>query len=531
MIVVNTQTQLKIDIISKVSAGKMLVSNAQRLLMKSRRTIQRYVQQYLKNGILFAIHKNSNRTPINKLPDSLKTKVQRLIKEKYFDFNLMHLIEKLKCTEGISLKRETLRRWAHEIHHVKRAKKRRPKIRKRRTRMESTGLLLQMDGSLHRWFGDSESCLIAIIDDANSELNAEFFKSENTLGCMKVLKDLITKKGVFKTLYVDRAGIFGGSKRCNFSQIQRACEELGIEIIFANSPEAKGRIERSFDTLQDRLVPELRINQIINMQEANQYLKKVFIPTYWERQVLVKPENPVSEFSPIPSHINMEDIFVLKEYRKIRNDHTFSYKNSFYLIKSKLRFSIAKQAIEIRTPLNGQFQVYFAGRRLRVSEVVEPTQLSMKDLETKAKKKENTIKVTAKLPFGDFEIKKKVLAIKLAEKLQNVSEAARRSGVSRQSIYKNRQIFHEKGAQALKRTFRKDHYHKNRASKSLESTLIDFSLKSPHLGQVQVSRQLKKHYQIEISPGGVRRIWLRHQMQTIGLRIQKVTSLESSNAA
>ena len=94
--------------------------------------------------------------------------------------------------------------------------------------MESPGLLLQMDGSPHRWFGDKKSCLIAIIDDATSEVHAEFFDSETTLGCLKVLRDFIAKKGVFKVLYVDKAGIFGGPKRCNFSQVQRACSELGI---------------------------------------------------------------------------------------------------------------------------------------------------------------------------------------------------------------------------------------------------------------------------------------------------------------
>ena len=118
---------------------------------------------------------NSNRRPSNKVSDSLKKKVQSLIKERYFDFNLIHLSEKLESEENIVVKRETLRKWAHEIHHVKRAKKRRPKARKKRTRMESTGLLLQMDGSPHRWFGDDKTCLIAIIDDANSEVHAEFF--------------------------------------------------------------------------------------------------------------------------------------------------------------------------------------------------------------------------------------------------------------------------------------------------------------------------------------------------------------------
>ncbi|MCZ6803451.1 MAG: ISNCY family transposase [Proteobacteria bacterium] len=499
MIVMDSKAQLIVDIIAKVAEGKISIGNGTKLLNKSRRTIERYLQQYQKIGIQFIVHKNTNCSPVNKTSDALKKQVQGLIKKKYFDFNLTHLKELLAENENIRVKRETLRGWAHEIHHVKRAKKRGPRVRKRRERMESPGLLLQMDGSPHRWFGDSQSCLIAIIDDATSEIHAEFFKSETTLGCMKVLKDLIAKKGVFKTLYVDRAGIFGGPKRCNFSQVQRACGELGIEIIFANSPEGKGRIERAFDTFQDRLIPELRLKNIKEMNKANQYLHDVFIPSYWNKQILVKPENISSEFTSIPPHNDLDDIFTLKEYRKIRNDHTFSYGNKFYLITSPLRYAIAKQHIEIRTGFKGDFDAYFAGERLPVSAVVEPKKLSMVDLE----------------------IKKKVYAILLAEQLQNVSEAARRSGVSRQTIYKNGKILKEKGPQALKRTFRKDHYHKNRADRNVEKAVIDFSLENPHLGQVQVALQLKEIYQIEISPAGVRYVWLRAEMQTIALRIQK----------
>jgi len=188
----------------------------------------------------------------------------------------------LKSHHDIQVKRETLRGWAHEINHVKRAKRRRSQVRKRRKRMESPGLLLQMDGSTHRWFGDKKTCLIALIDDATSEVHAEFFDAETTLGCLKVLRDFIKRKGLFKTLYVDRAGIFGGPKRCNFSQVKRAGEELGIEIIFANSAQGKGRIERSFDTFQDRLVPELRLKRIKRMSTANKYLQECFIPEFWE---------------------------------------------------------------------------------------------------------------------------------------------------------------------------------------------------------------------------------------------------------
>lgn len=498
----DSRAQLIVDIIVKVSEGKISIANAAKLLSKSRRTIERYLKKYHIMGIQFVIHKNTGKSPANKTADPIKKNVQNLIREKYFDLNLAHLKGMLSENEGITVKRETLRNWAHEIHHVKRAKKRRSQVRKRRDRMDSPGLMLQMDGSTHHWFGNEKSCLIAIIDDATSEAHAEFFKSESTLGCLKVLKDLIVNKGGFKALYVDRAGIFGGPKRCNFSQVQRACSEMGIEIIFANSPQGKGRIERSFNTFQDRLIPELRLNNINDMESANQYLKEVFIPNYWNKKLVVVANHSHSEFSPVSKSINMDDIFITKEYRKIRNDHTFSYGNKMHLITSPLKSSIAKQKIEIRTGHSGEFSAYFSGKKLSIAEVREPTKLSMVDLE----------------------VKKKVDAIELARKLKNVSEAARISGVSRQTIYRNGKILAEKGPQALKRTLRKDRHHKNRTAKELEDIVINFSLENPHLGQAQVALQLKQTHQVDISACGVRNVWLRAEMSTIALRIQKSTS-------
>lgn len=439
----------------------------------------------------------------NKTCDSTKRKVQKLIKKKYFDLNLTHLGEMLLENEGIIVKRETLRGWAHEIHHVKRAKRRRSQVRKRRERMESPGLLLQMDGSTHRWFGDRKSCLIALIDDATSEVHAEFFDAETTLGSLKVLRDHIQRKGLFKTLYVDRAGIFGGPKRCNFSQVKRACEELGIEIIFANSAQGKGRIERSFDTFQDRLIPELRLKRIKRMDTANRYLQDAFIPEYWKKKIEVNPLNSDSEFTPLPKGIDLDAIFTVKEHRKIRNDHTFSYGNKFYLIESPLRNSIAKQKIEIRTNHDGTFTAFFADRKLKVSEVIQPTKPSMLDLD----------------------IQKKLEVLELAEQLGNVSEASRLSGVSRDTIYRHRRLIKEGGIQALKRRINEEHTHGNQTDQETTEAIIEFSLDNPHLGQVQVSNHLKQSTHIDISASGVRQVWLRENMHTIALRMQKRSNL------
>ncbi len=503
MIVMDSKAQLTVDIIAKVVEGRITIANAAKLLSKSRRSIERYVKRYQKVGIQFVVHGNSGKSPPNKTPTSIKKAVQSLIKDKYFDLNLLHLAEQLEVNEQITVKRETLRGWAHDIHHVKRAKRRRGIVRKRRERMAAPGLMMQMDGSPHRWFGEKKHCLIAMIDDATSEVHAEFFPSETTAGCMKVMRDCIETKGVFKTLYVDRAGIFGGPKRCNFSQMQRACEELGIEIIFANSPQGKGRVERAFDTFQDRLVPELRLNNIKDIASANAYLKHVFIPQFWQSRIQVKSKQ-TPEFTPLSKHTNLDDICVIKDHRKIRNDHTFSYGNKFYLIDSPLKHSIANQKIEIRNTSKKGFTAHFAGRQLSVSEVIEPNKITIEELE----------------------IQKKLEVLALVDKLGNVSAASRQSGVSRDTIYRHLKLVQQGGPDALKRQDTPNLRHKNRSDVELEKVVIDFSLENPHLGQQQVSLQLKAKQIATVSPAGIRYIWLRENMNTMALRVQRARNAE-----
>ncbi len=131
MVIMDSKAQLTVDIIAKIAQGKLSIINAAKLLNKSRRNIERYLQRYQKLGIQFIVHRNTGRTPVNKKPDKLKKQVQSLIKEKYYDVNLQHLAELLNRNEGFQVKRETLRNWAHDIHHVKRAERSRSQVRKR----------------------------------------------------------------------------------------------------------------------------------------------------------------------------------------------------------------------------------------------------------------------------------------------------------------------------------------------------------------------------------------------------------------
>ncbi len=502
MFYMDSKSQFTVDIISKVIDGKITINSATQLLQKSRRTVERYLSRYRKEGIRFVVHGNTGRAPINKIPVSLKKEVQALIQTKYYDFNLQHLSELLSKNEGLSIKRETLRSWAHDIHHVKRSKRRRSRVRKYRERMPLPGLMLQMDGSPHRWFGDEKSCLIAIIDDATSDIHAQFFPSETTEGCMKVMRAYIEKRGIFKTLYVDRAGIFGGPKRSNFSQMQRACDELGIEIIFANSPQGKGRIERAFDTFQDRLVPELRLNNIADMESANRYLQEEFIPKYWVNNVMVQATKSSSAFKSLPPDLDLNSICVQKEYRTIRRDHTFSFDSKMYVIDSPVRYSIENQKVEIRCQFDGTFSAYFGHRRLDITELVEPRKCN---------------------EYGK-EVQRKIEALELVAELGSVSKAARILGCSRQTLYTYQQIMEEEGPLGLKRINKPLKRSKNAIPESTEDRIIELTLLNPHNTSIQVMKLLKQE-NITVSISTIQTIWKREKLNTREMRIKQSQSM------
>ncbi len=218
--------------------------------------------------------------------------------------------------------------------------------------MSQPGLMVQMDGSPHKWFGDRESCLIAMIDDATSTVHGEFFEGETTAACMKALKDFVKKYGVFRVLYTDKA-----------------LNELGAHVVYAHSPEAKGRIERLFGTLQDRLVAEMRLNKIRTIEQANDFLQTQYLPLYHNPRHAVLAENPESAYRPVPEGKDLDGVFCVKEYRLIKKDHTVSLFAERWMIANELKFSIAGHKLEIRFQANGTWRAWFAGRRIKLVKV------------------------------------------------------------------------------------------------------------------------------------------------------------------
>jgi len=368
-LVLGAEEEIQITTVFKVFQGELTRLEGEMLLNVSGRTLRRYLAEYKKEGARFIKHKNHWKRPWNKFDPSVKEKVQTLIKEKFFDLNLVHLSEKLLEEQSLKVSSYTLRRWAHEINMVKLKHRRKKKKHVYRERMSRTGLMLQMDGSTHEWFGNFKSCLISTIDDASSKIPyAEFFHGEDTMSCMTVLQRVIEKYGLFLVLYVDRAGIYAGPKRARFSQVKRALAELGISIYYASSPQGKGRVERSYRTLQDRLIPELRLAGIKHFPAANRYLLEEFLPKQYSR-FEVPPQKSETAYRPLPSGIHLKEIFCIKEERTIRSDHTVTWRGDLYVVPSKDSFSMKGQKIEFRIYQDFTEQAFHYGESIELKKV------------------------------------------------------------------------------------------------------------------------------------------------------------------
>jgi hypothetical protein len=238
--------------------------------------------------------------------------------------------------------------------------------RQRRPRRPRSGMMLHQDGSTHNWFGSYNCDLIITMDDANSEITSGFFcKQEGTYSSMRGIKETIEKYGIFCELYSDRGTHYfytpeagGKVDKGKLTQLGRALKELGIQHIPAYSPEARGRSERMFQTIQNRLPKELEMMNIRTMKEANEYLINVYIPKH-NKEFCVQPEDAETAFMNI-KHISLDEILCLKESRTVNKDNTVSYKGLILQIpQNKHRYNYVKCNVEVREYLNGTISIYY----------------------------------------------------------------------------------------------------------------------------------------------------------------------------
>jgi len=279
-----------------------------------------------------------------------------LYKKYYYDFNVMHFKEKLEENHDISLSYESVRKILiiKDLHTPKKKKI----IHRQRRRMPKAGMLVQMDSSQHQWISRIKEkwWLIATIDDANNEVTyAQFFPKDTLYANMHVIRRHIELKGLFMALYVDKASHFKTTRHSGIhysvdpeqddTQIQRALEELDITLIPANSPQAKGRIERLFGVFQDRLIKEMRLAGIRTYEQANEFLISKFLPWHKQRFSI---KNIESVYRTLPESANLDTIFCFKKQRKVKKDNTFQiYGHTIQIPPSDIHLSFANRKVDV----------------------------------------------------------------------------------------------------------------------------------------------------------------------------------------
>lgn len=345
-----------------VVEGKLTIVDFALQIGKSYRQAQRIINKIKTKEALGVLHGNTGRVPHNKTPLEVELLVIDLLKNKYRNFNLTHFAEKAKRYEGLEIKKDALHKIAKKHGLIKNPKRRGRRSHKPRPRLAREGMMIQFDGSNHLWFGSTRTDLIGGIDDATGKVvGAEFFYGETSNNSLKVIRSIVDRYGLPESFYMDQAGIYGKVDREWESQISRAFEQTGIRLIIAGSSQAKGRIERLWRTFQDRLIAELEFYQITAFDEANEFLQKVFIPSY-NLQFSVVADDEVSAYRKNVFG-DLDIIFCKKVQRKIMSGNIFSWDNVTWVIDEKKDY--AGREININTHLNGTYGFDIMGRKIQ----------------------------------------------------------------------------------------------------------------------------------------------------------------------
>ena len=374
-IITMKQEELKrLCIIRQVLDKKLKQVEAADKINLSYRQTKRITQRVRDEGDKGIVHRSRGKPSHNKIDDKVRNKVISLCRDKYKGFGPTLASEKLFEIEKIRLSDETLRNWLIQESLWQRKRKHK-EYRQWRERKHHFGEMLQWDGSHHDWLeGRGPRCvLIGQIDDATGKKTGQFYAYEGTLPAFSSLKQYLKRYGIPYSIYLDRHSTYKLLKKPTIedelnnqeflSQFERAAKELGITIIHANSAPAKGRIERSFRTDQDRLVKEMRLAGINTIEEANKFLKK-----YWRKhnkRFSVKPLEEGNFHRPLAEGINLNVICSKKTERILRNDFTIQHDKKVYQILDK---SVGRKVIvEERT--SGALYITYNSRKLKYRQV------------------------------------------------------------------------------------------------------------------------------------------------------------------
>jgi len=354
-----------------VEAGKITLKEASEKIGVSYRQAKRIRKAVKLRGTQGVIHGNTGHAPSNKIAEVLRQQVLRLSRERYWDLNDTHFSEKLREQEKIELSRETIRKIRREAAMVPKRRRRAKKHRKRRERMAQEGWMVLWDGSPHLWFGPDQlpCCLMAAMDDATGKIvAAQFFPFEGTAGYLWLLKHMIKQYGIPVSIYQDRHGSLHRNDdywsleeqlagRQEPTQVGLALQALGIRPLFALSPQAKGRMERTFGILQDRLIAELRLAGITHSQQGNAFLGK-FLKDF-NRKFSVSSRNSERAWRRLPRELNLDRIVSIRYRSVVGNDNAVRLGGMVLdIAPGPRRKSYSKEKVEVRQLLDGSWRIY-----------------------------------------------------------------------------------------------------------------------------------------------------------------------------
>ena len=382
-VTLNTQEQKRAMVLNRVQAGQLSVPEAAQVLDLSARHVRRILAAYEKEGPAVLAHGNRGHKPAHTISEEVRTQVVALASTTYQGCNQQHLRDLLQEREGLRLSRSSVRRILEQAGVPCPHPHKRRVHRHRRERYGQEGMLVQIDGSKHAWLQERGPwlCLLAAIDDATGKIVAAVFRQqEDAAGYFLLVRSLVQCWGRPLALYHDRHGIFAPTSRATQAdsvqeqltgkqeptQFGRLLEELEITSIAARSPQAKGRVERLFGTLQDRLVVELRLAGASTLQQANQVLVD-YLPRF-NAQFAVPAAQEGSAYRPCSCEQGAEEVFCFKYLRTVGLDNVVTFASHRLQVEpDQHRRSYARAEVEVHEHLDGSLGVYYGTHCLLTS--------------------------------------------------------------------------------------------------------------------------------------------------------------------
>jgi len=373
----------RVGVFSRVASEELKLADAAEMLQLSYRQVKRIWQRYQAEGEEGLKHRSAGRESNRATPQEFRDQVLEVVREKYAGpvgqrFGPTLASEHLEAEDDLLVHRETLRRWMLEEGLWTLVRKQRAHRRWREPK-EHFGELVQLDGSFHRWFEDRgpEGCLMNMVDDATTETLARLGEQETIWTAAGVLRRWIETYGVPLALYVDWKNVYvqeptekqllRGDQA--ITQFGRMCADLGIRIIAANSPQAKGRVERNHGTHQDRLVKKLRRKNIQDYAATNEYLETEYLPEH-NRRFAREPASPENYHQPTPSRKQLDEVFHLETRRVIDNDWVVRYNNRFLQVTPQARnYAPAKSKAVVCEWEDGRLEIRYRERKVRWKEI------------------------------------------------------------------------------------------------------------------------------------------------------------------